>query len=49
LADWIPEKSLDSTGIANGMKVSVRELYTYLIAHERHHQRIAKEKYGISL
>jgi hypothetical protein len=47
LVNWIPEKSMESRGIANGIAVSVRELHIYLIAHERHHRRIAKEKYGV--
>lgn len=47
LVSWIPAESMELTGVANGITVSVRELHTYLIAHERHHKRIAKEKYGV--
>ena len=46
LVDWIPDECMERTGMANGRTVSVRELQTFLIAHERHHKRIAKEKYG---
>lgn len=47
LVNRIPEKSMEFKGMANGITVSVRELHAYLIAHERHHKRIAKEKYGV--
>jgi hypothetical protein len=47
LMNWIPEKAMENQGTANGITVSVRGLHIYLIAHERHHQRIAKEKYGV--
>lgn len=47
LVDRIPEKAMENAGVANGIPVTVRELHIYLIAHERHHKRIAKEKYGV--
>jgi len=27
--------------------LTVRELHTYIIAHERHHRRVLAEKYGL--
>jgi hypothetical protein len=47
LVNRIPENVMNNRGMANGISVSVRDLHVYLIAHERHHKRIAKEKYGV--
>jgi len=50
-ADWIvgtlPPEAMDRSGVANGIRLTVRELHTYLIAHERHHRRMLAERYGL--
>jgi len=49
--DWIvrglrPE-AMERAGVANGVRLTVRELHAYLIAHERHHRRMLTERYGL--
>lgn len=50
-SDWItrtlPPEAMFRSGVANGVRLTVRELHAYLVAHERHHRRILSEKYGI--
>ncbi|MBW8888042.1 MAG: DinB family protein [Fibrobacteres bacterium] len=49
--DWIagtlPPDAMDRTGVANGILLTVRELHSYIIAHERHHRRVLAEKYRL--
>jgi hypothetical protein len=49
--DWIvsnlPPEALDRGGVANGVRLTVRELHAYLVAHERHHRRMLGERYGL--
>ncbi len=47
MVNWLPEEAMERKGTANGITLTVRELHAYLIAHERHHRRIAKERYEI--
>lgn len=50
-SDWIagtlPPESMDRSGVANGVRLTVRELHAYLVAHERHHRRMLSERYGL--
>lgn len=51
VTDWVaaalsPE-ALERGGVANGVRITVRELHLYLIGHERHHRRILAERYGL--
>ncbi len=41
-----PESRFDAKGICNSIEISVRELITYLIGHERHHINFVKNKYS---
>jgi uncharacterized damage-inducible protein DinB len=41
----LPAPSLDNSGNANGITITVREILLYLIAHEKHHLRILSERY----
>ncbi len=43
----IPEPQYSCKGIANGFEISVYEFFYYAIAHERHHFRMLREKYGV--
>jgi hypothetical protein len=50
-SDWItatlPPQAMDRAGVANGVILTVRELHSYLVAHERHHRRVLSERYGL--
>jgi hypothetical protein len=41
----LPSESFDYSGIANKTPVSVRALMYFILAHERHHLSIIKERY----
>lgn len=41
----LPSESFDYSGIANKTKVSVRALMYFILAHERHHLSVIKERY----
>lgn len=41
----LSEEELDRRGVANGQEVTVRALAWIIAGHERHHQRLLREKY----
>ena len=49
LTEWVlktlPKKTMQFSGNANGVLLTVQELHTYLIGHERHHLKILKDRY----
>jgi hypothetical protein len=51
VSDWVattlPPEAMDRSGVANGLRLTVRELHAYIIAHERHHRRVLSERYGL--
>lgn len=51
VTDWVtsslPPDAPQRMGVANGVRISVRELILYIIGHERHHRRILGERYGL--
>jgi hypothetical protein len=47
VAETLPAGVMERSGVANGVLLTVRELHRYIIAHERHHRRVLKERYGV--
>lgn len=49
--DWVasslPPGAADRSGVANGVRLTVREMILYIIGHERHHRRVLSERYGL--
>lgn len=45
LFEGLPEEALTREGVANGKRLSVRALAWVIAGHERHHQRILRERY----
>lgn len=48
VVETLPAEAMERSGVANGILLTVRELHVYLVAHERHHRRMLKERYGIA-
>lgn len=47
VVDTLPARAMERSGTANGVLLTVREMHAYIIAHERHHRRMLKERYGL--
>lgn len=51
MSNWVvetlPAGCMERSGVAHGVLLTVRELHKYIIAHELHHKRILKERYGV--
>lgn len=47
VVDTLPAGALERSGVANGVRLTVAEMQAYIQAHERHHQRILRERYGV--
>ena len=47
VVETLPARAMESSGVANGVLLTVREMHAYIIAHERHHRRMLKERYGV--
>jgi hypothetical protein len=45
LFEGLPEEAMSREGVANGKRLSVRALAWVITGHERHHQRILRERY----
>jgi uncharacterized damage-inducible protein DinB len=41
----LPAGSLAREGLANGVEITVEEIILYLMAHEKHHLRVIRERY----
>jgi hypothetical protein len=41
----LPQESLAKSGIANNVEITVEEIILYLMAHEKHHLRVIRERY----
>lgn len=41
----LPPGSLGREGVANGVEITVEEILLYLMAHEKHHLRVIRERY----
>lgn len=48
VVETLPDDAMARSGVANGIRLTVRELHLYIIAHERHHRRIMRERYGLA-
>jgi uncharacterized damage-inducible protein DinB len=43
----LPPGALSREGEANGVRIRVDEILSYLIAHERHHVKVLRERYRV--
>jgi hypothetical protein len=41
----LPKESLKREGLANNMEITVEEIIFYLMAHEKHHLKVIRERY----
>jgi uncharacterized damage-inducible protein DinB len=41
----LPEGALQAEGVANGLQIRVEEILVYVMAHEKHHLQVLRDKY----
>jgi hypothetical protein len=41
----LPKESLKREGLANNVEITVEEIIFYLMAHEKHHLKVIRERY----
>jgi uncharacterized damage-inducible protein DinB len=41
----LPEPTLNREGVANNVEITVEEIILYLMAHEKHHLKVIRERY----
>ena len=45
VVETLPSGSLAKRGVANNVDISVEEILLYLMAHEKHHLKVIRERY----